>query len=348
MIRIRRGAAARPPQTISESSSTERATPSLIWLALSSVYVIWGGTYLAIRVADRTIPPFFMAGFRFLVAGGLMYAWSIRRGDREGDRPDARQWRSATIIGAFLLLGGNGAVVWAEKRIPSGIAALLVATAPLWMALLDRILNGQRLSPLAVAGLVVGFGGVGLLVGNATRGRFDLAGMLVVLGGALAWAIGSLYTRQARLPARAMVGTSMEMLTGGALLMLASLASGELSNLHPSQFSGESLWGLAYLIVAGSWIGFASYAWLIRVAPVSLVGTYAYVNPVVAVFLGWAILSEVITGRTILAGAVIVVGVAMIILARPRAAAGDAAEAVGGEPRTLRDRLTRRAAEPQA
>jgi drug/metabolite transporter (DMT)-like permease len=302
------------------------AVPALsIWLALGALYIIWGSTYLAIRVADRTIPPFLMGGVRFLIAGGLMYVWAIRRGDREGDRPTARQWVSATIIGGFLLLGGNGAVVWAEQHNPSGITALLIATVPLWLALLDRVVFGKRLPVLAVSGLVIGFGGLILLVGGKSAGHFHLAEVIVTLVGALAWAVGSLYARGARLPSRPLVGTGMEMIAGGALLAIAGLVTGELGDLHVSQISGESFLGLLYLIVFGSWIGFSSYVWLLRVAPVSLVGTYAYVNPVVAVLLGWAVLSEAVSGRTILAGAIIVVGVALIILARP-GTSGDPAD----------------------
>ncbi len=342
MIGSRRNAA---PRSLERAPEAPRggAVPALsIWLALGALYVIWGSTYLAIRVADRTIPPFLMGGVRFLIAGGLMYAWAIRRGNRKGDRPTARQWVSATIIGAFLLLGGNGAVVWAEQNNPSGITALLIATVPLWLALLDRVAFGRKLPTLAVIGLVVGFGGVILLVGGKSAGHFRMAGAIVTLVGALAWAVGSLYARGARLPSRPLVGTGMEMIAGGALLTLAGLVTGELSDLHVSQISGESFLGLLYLIVFGSWIGFSSYVWLLRVAPVSLVGTYAYVNPVVAVFLGWAFLSEAVSGRTILAGAIILVGVALIILARP-APSGDPAD---GSPdsqsllRGLRVRLT--------
>jgi drug/metabolite transporter (DMT)-like permease len=326
VIGFRRGSAAPSLEGSPATASPPSVAPLSIWLALGAVYVVWGSTYLAIRVAVRTIPPFLMGGVRFMVAGGLMYVWAIRRGDREADRPNARQWLSAAIIGGFLLLGGNGAVVWAEQHNPSGMTALLIATVPLWLALLDRVVFGKRLPLLAVAGLVLGFGGVILLVGGNSGGRFTVAGVIVTLVGALSWAVGSLYARGARLPARPFVATGMEMIAGGALLTLAGVAGGELGKLHVSHISGESWWGFLYLIVFGSWVGFSSYVWLLRVAPVSLVGTYAYVNPVVAVFLGWAILDEIVTGRTLLAAAVIVVGVAMIILSRPTAAAGDPAE----------------------
>jgi drug/metabolite transporter (DMT)-like permease len=325
VIGSRRGAAARSFERSQESSPIGRASSLSIWLALSALYLIWGSTYLAIRVADRTIPPFLMGGVRFLIAGGLMYAWAIRRGDRLGDRPTARQWLSATIIGGFLLLGGNGAVVWAEQHNPSGVTALLIATVPLWLALLDRLAFGKRLPALAVGGLVIGFGGVILLVGGKSAGRFHLAEVIVTLGGALLWAVGSLYARRAHLPSRPLVGTGMEMIAGGALLTVAGAVTGELGRVHISHISGESGLGFLYLIIFGSWIGFSSYVWLLRVAPVSLVGTYAYVNPVVAVLLGWAILSEAVAGRTLVAGAIILMGVALIILARPETP-GDPAE----------------------
>ena len=325
MIGSRRNSATRSLDRL-PAASTAAPVPALsIWLAMTALYVIWGSTYLAIRVADRTIPPFLMGGVRFLIAGTLMYAWAIRRGDRQGDRPTGRQWVAATVVGGFLLLGGNGAVVWSEQHNPSGITALLIATVPLWLALLDRVVFGKKLPVIAVVGLVIGFGGVVLLVGGKSAGNFRLSGVIVTLIGALLWAVGSLYARRAKLPSRPLVGTGMEMIAGGALLALAGVVTGELGRVHFSQISGESFLGFLYLVVFGSWIGFSSYVWLLRVAPVSLVGTYAYVNPVVAVLLGWAILSEVVSGRTVLAGAIIVIGVALIILARP-GTAGDPAE----------------------
>jgi drug/metabolite transporter (DMT)-like permease len=291
------------------------ASPGFIWLALGSVYVIWGSTYLAIAVAIRTLPPFLMASVRFVFAGALLYAWAIRRGDRRGDRPTGRQWVAAFVVGGLLLVGGNGGVVWSEQYVPSSIVALIVATVPLWMALIDRLVNGQRLALQAVTGLVIGFAGLVLLVGGP-GGRFNLAGVIVVVGASLSWAIGSIYQRAAPLPARALVGISMEMMGGGILLGVVGILSGEIGQVHLSRISGDSLLALGYLVVFGSWIGFSAYLWLLRVAPVSLVGTYAYVNPVVAVFLGWWLLSEPITLRTLGAAAVILAGVALIVTAR--------------------------------
>jgi drug/metabolite transporter (DMT)-like permease len=307
------------------------AGSATIWIALGAVYVVWGTTYLAIRVVNQTLPPLLAASVRFLVAGASMYAWTIRRGDRQGDRPTAVQWRAATIVGLLLLLGGNGAVVWAERTIPSGITALLVALVPLWMALLDRVAFHRHLPSRTIVGLVAGFGGAALLVGGSVQGHVDLVGMLFVVGASLSWATGSLYSRTAPLPARPFVGIAMEMLAGGVGLFVAAVLTGELSHIDTSSFSRASLIGLAYLVVFGSWIGFAAYQWLLRNARTSLVSTYAYVNPVVAVFLGWLLLGEEISARTVLAGGIIVVAVALII------SAGGASRGAGLERETLEE-----------
>jgi drug/metabolite transporter (DMT)-like permease len=309
----------------------EHASSALIWLALGAVYVIWGSTYLAIREAVLTLPPLLMASLRFLVAGGLLYAWAVRRGDRVVDRPAWPQWRAASVAGILLLLVGNGGVVLAERSVPTGVAALVIATIPLWMAMIDRVFFGQRLAPLTIAGLVLGFGGLGLLVGGTGGGKLDAVGMVTLLVAAIGWSVGSMYSRTARLPARPLVATGMQMLAGGVALAIAGALHGEFGDIHPERFSTASLLGLAYLIVFGSWIAFSAYVWLLRAAPISLVSTYAYVNPVVAVFLGWAFLSEEITPRTLVAGAVIVVAVALMLSARkippgePADAAPDAA-----------------------
>jgi drug/metabolite transporter (DMT)-like permease len=306
----------RPTPSPRPASQGVHVPPLLIWLALGAVYVIWGSTYLGIRYAIRTIPPFLMASTRFLIAGAALYVWAIRRGDREGDRPTWRQWRAATIVGGLLLMGGNGGVVWAEQKVPIGIVAIVIAMVPIWMALMDWLFFGQRLSRWAVAGLVLGFGGLVLLIGGPGHKQLDPVGLVVAVGGSLCWSAGSLYARRAPLPQRQLVGTGMEMVAGGALLGLAALITGEFAGFHPTAISAQSLWATAYLVVFGSWIGFASYVWLLRVAPTSLVSTYAYVNPVIALFLGWAFLDEALKARTLLAAAIIVVGVALIISAR--------------------------------
>ncbi|HEV7735691.1 MAG TPA: EamA family transporter [Candidatus Binatia bacterium] len=298
------------------------APPSaaLVWGALSIVYVVWGSTYLAIRIAIETLPPFLMAGTRHLCAGILLYAWAIRRGDVEGDRPGPTQWRAAAIVGAALLVGGNGGVVWAEKYVASGVAALMVATLPLWMAVLGRTIWNEPLSRVTFVGLVIGLGGLALLIGPVEGGGVDPLGALACMGAALSWAAGSLYARRAPLPKRALVATSMEMLTGGALLIVAGLVTGELREIDPSRFSTSSLLALAYLTVFGSLLAFSAYIWVLGNAPVSLVSTYAYVNPVVAVFLGWLFLDEPITGRMVLAGGIIIAAVALIASNAPKQA----------------------------
>jgi drug/metabolite transporter (DMT)-like permease len=297
-----------------------RAVTPAVWGALVTVYILWGSTYLAIREAIDTMPPFLMASVRFLVAGGLLYAVAVGRGDRVGDRPRWPQWRSAIVVGGLLLVGGNGGVVWSEQHIPSGVTALLVATIPLWMVVIGVAGFGERVRVQEAVGVAIGFAGIVLLVAGSPStngtGHLDLAGAGAALFAALCWATGSLYSRRAPLPSRPLVSTAMQMLAGGALLAVVGVASGELSDVHLSRISLSSTLGLAYLIVFGSLVAFSAYVWLLRNARISLIATYAYVNPIVAVFLGWAFLSEPIRGVTLLAGAVIVVAVALIVSAR--------------------------------
>jgi drug/metabolite transporter (DMT)-like permease len=305
------------------------ATPAArIWLALLTVYLLWGSTYLGIKYAIATIPPLLMGSVRFLVAGGILYALALRTGDARGDRLGARQWLAALVIGAALLVGGNGGVILAEQYVPSGVAALLVATAPLWMAIIDRVAFGRRLPPLVIVGLVIGFGGVAFLIGSPGSGHISLFGAALALAAPLCWASGSVFTRHVRLPIRPLVAASMEMLCAGVLFAVASVATGELGRLHP--FSTSSIIALAYLIVFGSLIGFSAYVWLLRSAPLSLVSTYAYVNPVVAVILGTIFLSEPISPRTAIAGGIIIAAVALIVVARNRAAAAAVQAQVAG------------------
>jgi drug/metabolite transporter (DMT)-like permease len=283
-----------------------------IWMALLIVYVVWGSTYLAIRIAIETLPMFFMAGVRFLVAGGVLFAWALRRGARDGDALGWPQWRAAAIVGAGLFLGGNGGVVFAESRIPSGVTALLVATLSLWMALLAWLAWGERPSRRALVGLPLGFAGTALLIGPVDTSGIDPLGAVACLLASLSWAAASLYSRQARLPSRTAVSTAMQMIAGGMWMTFASIVTGEWRHLDPHAFSTASLGAMAYLIVAGSLLAFSAYAWLLRNAPTPLVATYAYVNPVVAVLLGWAFAGEPVTPRMIAAGATILGAVALI------------------------------------
>ena len=290
-------------------------TPSsiAIWSAMSSVYLIWGSTYLAIRFAIETIPPFLMAGTRFLIAGGILYL--IRR--ILGDAPPSRnEWSSAAVIGFFLLVGGNGGVVWAEQYVVSGMTAILVGTAPLWMVLIDLLHpSGTRPNLLAILGLILGFMGISLLIGQGQipgqGATIDLVGSVVLIFASLSWAIGSLYSRRASLPSSPLLWTAMEMLAGGTGLFLLGILTGEVPEVRLSTLSFRSLAGLIYLILFGSWIGLTSYTWLLRNAPTPLVSTYAYVNPVVAVLLGYFLASESITLFTLIAAAMVVGSVAL-------------------------------------
>jgi drug/metabolite transporter (DMT)-like permease len=293
----------------------------------AAVYLIWGSTYLFIYFADETLPPFLMAGARFVIAGALLYAWARLH---HAARPSRVQWRSAGVVGLLLLVGGNGGVVFAEQFVPSSLVALLISTVPIWIAVLDWVRPaGVRPTLSTGLGLVLGFVGVALLIGlNSGVGSISggsikpLYGSVVLLA-AISWAAGSLYSRTAKMPARPLLGNGMEMLAGGGVLLVLGIATGELGHVHPHNISAQSVLALGYLIVFGSLVAFTAYIWLLQHAPVTRVSTYAYVNPVVAVVLGWAFDHEQLTGRTILAAAVIVTGVAVITSFQPRPSAPD-------------------------
>ena len=295
-------------------------------LALGAVYVIWGSTYLAIRFAIETMPPFLMAGARYLTAGAVLYAWARAQG---APRPTLLHWRSAAAIGAFLLLVGNGGVVWAEQRIDSGLTALLISTEPLWIVLMVWLQTGRkrRPNPRVIAGLALGFVGLMLLVRPSGSGSIDLLAAAVVVLASVSWAWGSLYGQRAPLPSSPLAATGMQMLAGGALLLTASMATGEPARFVLSEVSLRSWLSLGYLIVFGAIVAFTAYVWLMRVAPPVLVSTYAYVNPVVAVFLGWALAGEPLTAGTLGAAAVILTGVALITTAQGKSTPTEAKEA---------------------
>jgi drug/metabolite transporter (DMT)-like permease len=282
--------------------------------AFAAVYLIWGSTYLAILYAIRTIPPFLMAGVRFVVAGAMLYAWKRLTGS---PRPARAHWRSAAVVGAALLLCGNGAVTWAEQYVPSGITALLVAMVPVWMVLLQWARREAPRPGGAVAvGLVLGLIGIGLLVGpDAIRGAgpVDPFAALVLTGACISWAAGSLDQRRAALPGDSpLLATGMQMLCGGALLLAVGTVAGEWSDLDLGAVSARSAVSLLYLIAVGALIGYSAYVWLLTASTPAKVATYAYVNPVVAVFLGWALAGERLTPRMIAAAAVIVGAVALV------------------------------------
>jgi drug/metabolite transporter (DMT)-like permease len=307
-----------------------RRSPAAVALALATVYLVWGSTYLAIRVTDRTMPPLLMSSVRFLIAGTALYVFA----SRGRDRPSAREWGVAAIVGAALLLVGNGGVAWAETRIESGLAALIVAIIPLWVAVMDRVFFRRRLSRTAVVGLVIGFAGVALLVRPGGGG--DAFAALALVMTTSAWAGGSLYARGATLPESPLLAAAMQMLTASVFLAVAGLAMGEAGDVHASSFAAKPVIAFAYLVVVGSLIAFSAYAWLLKNVRISVVSTYAFVNPVVAVALGTMFLSEPIGWTTVIAGAAIVVAVVLIVTARPPKPRPVTEQAPAPEPEPLR------------
>jgi drug/metabolite transporter (DMT)-like permease len=284
------------------------------WLALLSLYIIWGSTYLAILFAVETIPPFISAGIRFLISGAILFLWRWLAHD---PMPTRIQWRSAAIVGTLLLLGGNGLVSWSEQLIPSGIAALLIGTVPLWLVLIEALRpGGTKASWQAILGLAIGFAGVLVLVGPAEltgkTQQFNFLGVLVCLIAAVLWSFGSIYSRSSDLPKSALMTTGMEMLAGSIGLFLVASLTGEWTHFSIYDISQKSFYGLIYLITIGSLVGFVSYAWLLKNAPVPLVATYAYVNPLVAILLGTFFANELLTPRMILA-AIIIIGSVVFI-----------------------------------
>lgn len=296
--------------------SHRRAPRSTLLAAFAAVYVIWGSTYLAIRFAVETIPPFLMAGARFVAAGGVLLAYARARGLVRVSRAELR---GAAIVGLFLLLLGNGAVVWAEQSVPSGITALLVATVPVWMVVVDWLRPGGTRPRVGIfAGLALGLAGIVLLVGPgalAGHSEFSLVATGVLVLGSISWAVGSIYARHAPRPASAVTSNAVQMLAGGAALLVVGVLAREPARLAASQVTARSLWSLAYLATFGSLIGFTAYTHLLEVSTPARVSTYAYVNPIVAVFLGWALAREPVEARTIAAAAVALAGVAIITLA---------------------------------
>jgi drug/metabolite transporter (DMT)-like permease len=288
---------------------------------MAILYLVWGSTYLGIRIAVETIPPFLLAGTRFGLAGLVILGIALIRRRGRIPFPTRRQWRDMTIIGAALMVGGMGLVALGEQTVPSGIAALLVAMMPLWVAVLGRVFFGERLPRVAIAGVAIGLLGVGILVGPSTISgeTFNPGGILVLLLSPISWACGSLFSsHRAQLPKDPLVATGGQMLAGGLILVVIALVKGEYRGFHLEAVSPESLAAFAYLTVVGSLIAFTTFVWVLTKAPLPLIATYAYINPIVAVVLGAIVLQEPITPRTIVAGAVIIFAVALIITARSR------------------------------
>jgi drug/metabolite transporter (DMT)-like permease len=295
------------------------SNPTILLAAFAAVYVIWGSTFLAIRIGDESFPPLLVAGIRHLTFGLIAFPillWKTKA------RPTWAEWRSTTVTGFLLLAVGNGGVCLAEERVPSGIAALLVATVSLWMVIIDWLRpNGVRPVPRVLVGLVLGFAGLSLLVGPRElggSGRIDPIGVAILGVGSFAWACGSIYAKHGKMPSSPLMASAMQSLTGGAILWIVGGLTGEIRSLHLAAVSSRSWIAITYLIFFGSMIGFSSYLYILKHSTATRVATYAFVNPIVALFLGWLLLHEAITLRTILASAVILAAVLLVITAPHR------------------------------
>ena len=296
-----------------------------MWSALSIVYVLWGGTYVAIRVMVEDIPPLLGAGARFAIAGVVMLVFLAARGHRVRVAP--RSLAAAGLVGLLLPAGGNGLVTVAERDVPAGLAALLIASVPLWLVLMRSTVGGERVNRGTLAGVAVGFCGLALLLLPGSRPAEATAiGVLLVLVAACSWATGSFLSPRLSMPSDPLVSTAWQMVVGGGALLVGALAAGEAGDLHLAAASAKSLLAFAYLVVAGSWVAFTAYAWLLQNVPISKVATYAYVNPLVAVLLGWALLSEELSVGTLAGAALIVASVATIVRRESAPAAEPAPE----------------------
>ena len=304
--------------------SKREAAAWKVWAALWTVYVVWGSTYFAIRIAVETLPPLLHAGIRFLIAGAIMYGVLRARLGREGVAVTRGQLGGAAVVGTALLLGGNGMVAVAEQELPSSLAALIISAVPLWVVVL-RFLGGDRIAPGTLAGVVLGFFGVAVLLTPGTSGGAPLWAQLLVVAASLSWATGSFASSRLPLPHSPFVSPALQMLFGGAALVLASVLTGEAFDVEPERFSEASVVAFAYLVLVGSLGAFTAYTWLLQHAPISKVATYAYVNPVVAVLLGWLLASEPITVTILVGAAIIVSSVAFIVRQESRPTELDAA-----------------------
>ena len=291
------------------------APPWKVWTALWIVYIVWGSTYLAIRYMVQTVPPLFGAGARFVLVGAILLPLlAIRRGPGVL-RPTRAQLLSCAFVG-LMLPGANAVISVAEQKVASGVAALLVASIPLWIVLLRR-LSGEAVSGRSIAAVLVGFAGVALLV--RPQGQATLLALLACVGAAVMWAVGSFASPRISLPRDPLVSVAWQSLLGGLACLLAALVAGELGDIHPAAWSTDSVLGLAYLVTFGSLLAYTAYAWLLQNAPVSRVSTYAYVNPVIAVFLGWLFLAEPVSATTVLGAGIIVASVALVLRVESRA-----------------------------
>lgn len=325
---------------MSATVSSESRPPSRLALvvAFASIYLIWGSTYLGIRVCVETMPPFAMAGARFALAGALLFGFLRLRG---APAPTPAQWRDGAIVGTLLLLGGNGSVAWAEQFVPSGITALIIGASPLFMVLTEWAWPGGTRPTAAVLGaMLVGLGGVAWLAAPWEEGshQLHLGGLAAIFIGCVSWSIGSIYSRHSRSAASPFMASALQMLGGSGALLVVAAVGGDFGRLDVAAISGRSWTAFFYLVFIGSLVGFSTFVWLLKHTTPARVSTYAYVNPVVAVFLGWALLDEPVTHRTLFASAIILGAVAMITTrqTRPRPALASAAPAPASEPRASR------------
>lgn len=296
-------------------------SPVALWGAMLILYLVWGSTYLFIAISVQTIPPFVMASVRFLISGGILLGWIALRQRGALRSLTRRELRDSAIVGALLLGGGMGLVAWGELTAPSSIAALLIAMMPVWVALLGRIFLGERLPWITAAGIALGFAGVVILVwpGDLSTAGAEPAAIGALILSPICWATGSLYAaHRARLPRNPSLATSLQMLFGSLTLAVMALLTGELVGFDPASISTASAISFVYLTLVGSLIAYSAFVWLLRVAPLPLVATYAYVNPAVAVVLGALVLDETLTPRALLAGGIIVAAVAIIVTTRGR------------------------------
>jgi drug/metabolite transporter (DMT)-like permease len=304
----------------------QRSGPrGLILAAFAAIYLIWGSTYLAIRFAVETLPPLLMGGVRFLIAGLILYA-SLRLSGTAAPTPS--NWRDAVIASVFLLGIGNGGVNWAEQQIPSGLAALIIAGTPVWFALFDWLRpNGTRPSWRTVIGIAVGFGGVAMLVGwrTSSASNASVSGIAMLLLASMAWALGSIYAKHTPQPASPLMSAAQQMIGGSVVLLVTGFLLGEAAGFDSGKVAARSAWALVYLTLVGSLIAFTAYAWLLKHTTPARLSTYAYVNPVVAVFLGWALAGEALTPRMLVAATVIVLGVVIITTRKPSPVKSEAA-----------------------
>lgn len=303
-----------------------RRSPALLAAGLATIYVLWGTTYLGIRVGVESIPPFFLSGVRYTIAGLLLFAWVALRGALRDGWPTRRQWVAATITGTSMILVGNGVLTWAEVTVPSGLAAIMYAT-PLWLAILAWSILGERIRPVTAVGLVIGFVGLVFLLGPSRLTAGSVIPDIAVIVASLGWAVGAVLSKRLELPRNPFQVAGMQMFCGGVATFAVSLLSGDAARFHPAAVSARSELAFVYLLLVGAVLGFGVFAWLVRSAPLALVGTYGYVNPMVAVVLGAVLLGEAISLHELVGGVIVLAGVALIVSAQSTAAGAKPAAA---------------------